>query len=125
MTLKTQIAADTLAVLLDQTEGLAELCSYLPKDGGGARSVIAVVEEDSEYLDQAGNVVQAEVIRVTVSRLNTSSNHGWIDAPQMEDALLRENDLRAFSFTGEVNNVDTNAWQLTFQRKRLHKQGAR
>ncbi len=122
MTLREQIAADVGDVLLN-TDDFGEICTYLPQVGD-LRSIVCVVEEDSQQVDERNTLVLAASIRVFVSR---DSSDG-IDAPQLGDKLCRESDHLAddsadpgkcYSFAGVVDESDDatgTAWTLAFVR---------
>ncbi len=127
-TLREQIQADVGGVLLN-TDDFGETCTYLPKDGP-ARSIVAIVEESGELLDDSGGVVFADSAHVFVSRDSTDG----INAPQLGEQFWREHDHladgsgdpgKAYSFWSKEESDDATAsgWTLIFGRKRPFEKG--
>lgn len=119
MTLKQQ-QADDVAVFLN-ADDFAESCTYLPT-AGGARTVSANCEEDSQDTEQQQGLRRILTLSVLVSRDSTTG----IDDPKLYDGLRREGGAaeEVYSFTGEKHELSANTWVLIFEREIWVERGA-
>jgi hypothetical protein len=111
MTLRDQIAAD-VSVFLNKDD-FAEDCEFIQK-GGEKRTIVAIVDEDSQVVETRDGVFVQDTLSAFVSRDSATG----IDALQLGDGLrlVRDPDDKVYAWDGQNGDGDEFMWTVRFIR---------
>lgn len=132
MTLKTQIASDFAAIMLN-TDEFAELFTVYPSGGGESRVITAIGERTRRDDPRRRVAADLDELRLQCFKDETEAKGGIsqasIDAKDLHNCLhvLPNDELDSetaqYAFTGEIDDEEDSHWTLIFSRSKPHRVG--